>query len=267
MHATIAPTSWAATKAGGGGGGDSGEGVGEAARDGDGGIGERGRGREPVGRRDVEADDPGRGVRAKAQRAQDRSDQAEGRDELRKGLGGAVAEPGGHLQDRLGEHGVRDPDADDPGDHLDRDVGGGERPGDLAADRESQGHGRVEVGARDRPEDCDQDHEAGAGRQGIAQQGDGVVAAGEPFAHDPRTHDDGEEQGSAQGFGREAMGQAERLERRLEAGVPCGGGIPHAFWAASRRWPISSRRRWSERLSSDAIGRLMKSPIRLLSIR
>ena len=81
---------------------------------------------------------------------------------------------------------------------------------------------------------------------------------GQPLAHDPRADDDGEQQRRAERFGREAMRQPERLERRLQAGV-APSRVPHAFCAASRRWPISSRRRCSDSLSSEAIGRLMNS--------
>ena len=63
---------------------DAGEGVGQGAGDRDGRIGERRRGREPVGGGDVEPDQPRHRGALTAHAAEDRRDQAERRDALRR---------------------------------------------------------------------------------------------------------------------------------------------------------------------------------------
>lgn len=170
---------------GNGRGGDAGEAVAAGARDGDRRVGEGGRGGEPVGGGDVEADDDRRGLGTEAQRPQDRPDQAEGGDELGEGLAGPAAQPGGNLPDGLVEHGVGGEHAEHRADHLDRQVGAGRSPADFAAQGEDQGHGGVEMAPGDGPEDGDQHHQPGPGGQGVGDQGDGVVPARQPFGHDP----------------------------------------------------------------------------------
>ena len=65
--------------------------VGEGAGDGDRRVGEGGRGGEPVGGGDVEADQPGDRVGAEAQAGEDGEDEAEGGDRLGEPLAGAGA--------------------------------------------------------------------------------------------------------------------------------------------------------------------------------
>ena len=65
---------------------------------------------------------------------------------------------------------------------------------DLAAQREDQRHRRIEMRARDRPEDGDQHHQDRAGRQRVAEQRKRDIV-GQPVGHDAGA-DDGRDQQS-----------------------------------------------------------------------
>jgi len=89
---------------------------------------------------------------------------------------------------RSGEHGL----AEHQVDGGDADKGTGDLRGQVhrhLAPRQSalrgvrQGDGGVEVRSRNRPEREDQGYQHGARGDGIRQQGDGEVSAGQPFAH------------------------------------------------------------------------------------
>ena len=184
------------------------------------GIGERGRGGEPVGGGDVEADRSWAWPRAgsAARRGWPRPGRRSRRPRTRPGpvRRAAWSRPAGsarrtwrgrsqHPGTRAGE--------------LGRDIGRRHPPADLAPEREDQGHRRIEVRARERPEDGDQHHQRRAGRQRVAQQRDGVVPARQPLAHDPGADHDGQQQRRPQRLRRQAPTGRERMQGRLERSV------------------------------------------------
>ncbi len=154
------------------------------------------------------------------------------------------------------------PDAGDRSDRLRRDIGEGRPPFDFPAQQERQGHRRIEMGARDGAEDGDQHHQGRAGREGVAEQSDGHIAAREPFAHDPRPDDHRQQQSRSQALCRQPPDQVEALERRLQAAA-VRLRLAHAGAGASSTAPMSSMRRCSDNLSMLDRGRFTKRPRRL----
>ncbi len=106
------------------------------------------------------------------------------------------------------------------------------------------------MGAGDRPKNSDQHHQNGAGRDGVAEQGQCNIV-GEPVGHDARTDDGGDQHRGAEGFGGKTAGQID--------------GHPQPALGRSR--PISSSRFCKANLSTVLIGRLTKIEMRLLSMR
>ena len=92
------------------------------------------------------------------------------------------------------------PHAGDGADELRGEVGGHVPPGDAALGRIGEGHGRIEVRARNRPEGQDQRDERGARGDGVGEQRDGDVPAGEPLAHDAGPDHGRQEQRRADGL-------------------------------------------------------------------
>jgi hypothetical protein len=140
---------------------------------------------------------------------------------------------------------MRQPHAGNGGEELRHDVERGVAPANLAAKREDQGHRRIEMRARNRPEDIDQDDEAGPGRKRVAEQGDGDVAAREALAHDARADHDGEQEGGSQRFGdktacnRHAAVSQQAARAAISASGAQTSGAP-AQQSSSRK-PSSSR--------------------------
>ena len=64
--------------------------------------------------------------------------------------------------------------------------------------------------ARNGAKHCDQHVQPRAGGDGVAQQRDSRVAAGQRLAHDAGAHDDGEQQGGAEEFGGDLLYRALR---------------------------------------------------------
>src|SRR5260221_6014678 len=155
-------------------GADAGESVAERARQRDRGIGEGGRGGEPIGGGDV-----GR-HRARERRGEatpptlDERDQAETRGELAGPLPEAAALARGDFDDRQIEHEMRQPHADNRADDL---------------------------RARDRREGEDERDQGAARRQRIGEEGEGEIAAGEPLRHDAGADNGGEQQRRADALG------------------------------------------------------------------
>ncbi len=107
------------------------KGIGERARDGDRGVGERGGRGEPVGRGDVEADGIGdrRGIAGDA--GEDGEHEAEGRHQLAEPLARPFAHDGAGLEGRQAEHQVRDHNAGDRTEKLGGHVRSGASPAEL----------------------------------------------------------------------------------------------------------------------------------------
>src|SRR5262249_6880509 len=122
------------------------EGVGERAGDGDGGIGEGRRRREPVRAGGVGAD--GHGGIARLPAAPHPGARADAPSHPPEPLTRAGPHMRAELPDRELEHEVREPDTQDRAQNLRRDVGGHEPPGETARERRPQSHRGVHVRAR-----------------------------------------------------------------------------------------------------------------------
>ena len=68
------------------------------------------------------------------------------------------------------------------------------------------------MGARDRAEGEDERHEGGAGRDGIGEERQRHVAAGESLGHDPRADDGGEQERGADRFRHESSRETHGLD-------------------------------------------------------
>jgi hypothetical protein len=108
----------------------------------------------------------------------------------------------GRREDRLAEHRVSDGDAGERPEHLGRDVDRDVAPPDAPLPGVGERHRGVEVRAGHRPEGQDQGHQPGAGRDGVRQERDRHVAAGEALSHDAGSDDGGEEEGRPERLGR-----------------------------------------------------------------
>ena len=204
-----APVIWAATKAGAEEGAIPAKAVAQGPRDRHGRVGEGGRGREPIGRRDVEPDDGRNRGGPESERPEDRSHQSEGRDGFRQSLSGPVAQPGRDLQHGFPEHQVRRADPEDGSDQLRGHVGR-RHPGiEIAPQGKDQCHGGIEMRAGERPEDRDEHDEPCTGRDRIAEKRDGAVPARQALAHDAGADHDREEQHRAQHLRDEAARQVD----------------------------------------------------------
>src|SRR5262249_39791509 len=137
----------------------------------------------------------------------------------------------------------------DASEYLRHDVNRGGRPWQLATQGEGNTYRRVEVRARERAEDQDQDGEDRAGRQRIAQERDGVVAR-EVSRHDAGADDGREQKGGPQRFAKRALS-----ERRHQLGSVT---LP----VAPCMRPISSRRLCKLSRSRLRIGSAVKTPMR-----
>ena len=120
---------------------------------------------------------------------------------------------------------------------------------DLAQGEDQRDDG-IEMGAGDRTEDGDEHDQDGAGRDGVAEERDGDVPAGQPLGHDAGTDDGGKQQRGAQRFGAKP---ARQYDGRHRTASPCCRCRFSRFCSARR--------------SRDANGRLMKMLMRLFSIR
>ena len=125
---------------------DAGERVGERAGNRHGWIGERGRGCEPVGSRDVEADQPRDRLGTKPQSPKDDADQAEGGHHLRPPLCSASAALSGPADQRQIEHQVCSEGPRNPAGNLCPNVSNGLGGGKSTSEREDEGYGRIEMG-------------------------------------------------------------------------------------------------------------------------
>src|SRR5262249_35959637 len=146
-----------------------------------------------------------------------------------------------------GEHRVRHDSAEPAAGTLDQHVGKHVLPGKRAPRGEDERHSRVEMCARQRSEHGYEHDEDGAGRDGVAQEGDRSVPAGEPLGHDPGADDGRDQQARAQGLGQEAS-----AERHAAESLPL---------------PRESSCRWSDSLSSERIDRLTNIVIRFEGMR
>ncbi len=64
--------------------------------------------------------------------------------------------------------------------------------------------------AGDRAKRQDQHHQNRAGRQRVAEEGEGDVSARQPLPHDPRADDRRHQKAGSKAFGREAFGERKR---------------------------------------------------------
>ena len=145
-----------------------------------------------------------------------------------------------------GEHAQHGPE------HLDHDVVACLRCVDLLLQQEHPGYRGVEVRARDGAEHGDEHDEDGPGRDGVAEQGDRHVSAGQPLPHDARADHRGQEKSCAQELGAEPLSLGGALHG---CHTFCEDGLDLAR-------PISSSRLCKESLSSELSGRLTKMPMR-----
>src|SRR5262249_1483739 len=146
-----------------------------------------------------------------------------------------------------GEHRVRHDSAEPAAGTLDQHVGKHVLPGKRAPRGEDERHSRVEMRARQRPEHGHEHHEDGAGRDGVAQEGDRSIPAGQPLGHDPGADDGCDQQARAEGLGQQASAELHAAESLL--------------------LPIESSCRCSDSVSSELMGRLTKIEIRFESMR
>ena len=158
-------------------------------------IGEGRRRSEPVGGGNVEPDQPRHGSLLEPHAGEDHRHQAEGRDTLGEPLGAARPYLAGQFDQRQSEHqvGCNCPGhaAADLRQHISAEIALRQCPGH----RKDHRHGRIEVCAGDRPEDRDQHHQDGAGRQRIAEQRQTDVLR-QRCCHDARADDGRDQQGS-----------------------------------------------------------------------
>ena len=136
--------------------GNAGEGIGQRTRDCHSRICERGRGREPVRRGNVQADRIGHRRWRPCDATEDRQQQAESRDAFRKPLPRSRSHCGGKLPERQLEHEVRGPHASDCAKYLGSDIKDQRQLRQLAPQGEGDRHSRIEVCAGDWPEGEDQ---------------------------------------------------------------------------------------------------------------
>jgi len=209
--------------------------------------------REPVGGGDVEADGIGDRARRRSEAAEDRQQQTEGGDRLRQELAGAAAQRRRQLPERQLEHQMRDPDAEHGAGDLRRRVDAGRRPFDAAAQGEGERHRRIEMRAGQRAEHEDEHAQHGAGRQGVAQQGERAVTAGEALRHDAGADHRGEQECRAQKL------RDRPLRRRARH-------VGSAIRAAPTR-PISRSLACNDSRSRPATGSATKISMRLSSMR
>src|SRR5262249_15710498 len=94
------------------------KGAGKRPRNGNSRVSERSRSREPIGRRDVEADGIRNRIRPLRDAAEDSQDQAEGRDSFRQPLSQTCALGDRELPYRQLKHEVRHPHAHEAAEHL-----------------------------------------------------------------------------------------------------------------------------------------------------
>jgi hypothetical protein len=128
------------------------------------------------------------------------------------GPGGAVV--GRDRDGRQAEHRVRQHGAGDASGHLGGDVAEEVAAGQAAERGVDDRHHRVEVGARDRPEDEDEGEEAGRRRGRVLEQLQPGVVGGELGGGDARADHRGGEEGGAHEPGQEASAERRAVHRR-----------------------------------------------------
>ena len=184
---------------------DAGERVAEHAADGDGGVGEAGRRREPVRGDDVAADRERRGVGTPGtDDAEDHEHEPERGDGLAQPQRARRAGVRRHVDRREVEHHVRDHRPDACAGDLHHDVHARVARRRPAEDAVGQRDHRVEVRAGHRPEGEDQGHQSGTGGDRVLEQLEPDVAGGEALRGDAGAHDDRDEQRGADELRRRA---------------------------------------------------------------
>ena len=104
---------------------------------------------------------------------------------------------------------MRDDGAEAAADDLHRDIGERVAAADARRGAHHQGHRRIEMRAGDRREDGDDDDQHGAGREGIAQERERLVPAGELLRHDARADHRHHQKEGAERFRRQTARQIE----------------------------------------------------------
>jgi hypothetical protein len=128
----------------------------------------------------------------------------------------------GEEQRGLLEHDVRDGDADERARDLGEEVARHLTPRQAALARVREGHGGIEVRARDRTERQDQGYQPCARRDRVGQKRYRNVAARQLLAHDARTDDRREQERRAQSLGDE-LSQQHPLCLPSCIGLSCAG--------------------------------------------
>src|ERR1051326_5001267 len=152
---------------------------------------------------------------------------------------------------------MRECGAGDAAETLHHHVGRDLAPWQFAARGEHQRDRRVEMRPGNRPQDRDDHDEDGARRDGVAEQRDRQIPAGEALGHDA-----GADDGRDQNRGTQALGEEPPPERAARAHAAEAGSCPASFFL-----PIASSWRCNESASSEQIGRLTKMSMRFDSMR
>jgi hypothetical protein len=120
------------------------------------------------------------------------------------------------------EHQMGNDRAENASQALDNDVRPDLPPRKLAAAGKNQGDGRIEMGARHGAKDGDDDDEDRAGRNGVAEQGDGLVPPAQPRRHDSRADDGRDQDAGAERFRQKAPPERVRAfaHQAADAGLP-----------------------------------------------
>ena len=146
-------------------------------------IGKAGRGRKPIGSRYIQTDDPRHCVGAKPNGPKDGKHKPERRDPFGKPLRWAGSGFFCDLNERDIKHAMRNHGAKHTTKDLRHDISPRNRDRDIAAHAEHHRDSRIEMRARNRPQDRDQHDQNGPSGQGIAQQCQRNILR-QPLGHD-----------------------------------------------------------------------------------
>ena len=170
-------------------------------------VGEGGGRREPIGRADIEADRRGKRIRPETETAENGRDQPERGDEFAEPLAEAGPRRRRKLDRLEAEHQMRRHRAETSARDLRHDIEQRRTAFDLAAEQHHQRHRRIELGARNRNEDGDDDDQDRGGGDRVAEKGKRDISPGQILGHDARADHRHDEKERAERLGRQAPRQ------------------------------------------------------------